>query len=198
MISFAEARGWRPEGTPNPARWRGFLDLILAKPRTIRPVRHMRAVPYAEVPAVMAALAADPSVAAQALRFIVLTARKAGRGDQGNLGRDRLRGGRVDDPGVENEEPARASGAALPAGRSSCFDPSTAKRAIRILFISTRTPGGAVAESTLGIALRNAGCAATIHGFRSCLQDLGRGANELSRPRHRAEPRPPGRQRGRE
>jgi integrase len=35
------------------------------------------------------------------------------------------------------------------------------------LFISTRTPGAHVVESTLTIALRNAGCKATIHGFRA-------------------------------
>ena len=35
------------------------------------------------------------------------------------------------------------------------------------LFISTRTPGTHVVESTLTIALRNAGCKETIHGFRA-------------------------------
>ena len=55
----------RPE-TPNPARWKGFLDQLLAAPRKIAPVKNMAAVPYAEVPAVMAALAADQNVAAQA------------------------------------------------------------------------------------------------------------------------------------
>jgi integrase len=50
------------------------------------------------------------------------------------------------------------------------------------LFISTRTAGGAVAESTLGIALRNAGCMATIHGFRSCLK-TGPRNKQTFRPR---------------
>ena len=52
----------------------GFLDQLLAAPRKIAPVKNMAAVPYPEVPAVMAALAADQNVAAQALRFIILTA----------------------------------------------------------------------------------------------------------------------------
>src|SRR5262249_38997630 len=38
------------------------------------------------------------------------------------------------------------------------------------LFISTRTAGAHVVESTLTIALRAAGCGSTIHGFRSCLK----------------------------
>ena len=59
VLDWAEARGYRTAGTPNPARWRGFLDQLLAAPRKIAPVKNMRAVPYPEVPAVMAALAAD-------------------------------------------------------------------------------------------------------------------------------------------
>ena len=116
VISFAEARGWRPEGTPNPARWRGFLDLILAAPRKIAPVRHMRAVPYSEIPAVMAALAADPSVAAQALRFIVLTAARLGEAIKATWDEIDLDDKRMDGPEGANEEPARAPDAALAAG----------------------------------------------------------------------------------
>jgi integrase len=168
VLSFAEARGWRPEGTPNPARWRGFLDLILAKPRAIRPVRPMRAVPYAEVPAVMAALAADQSVAAQALRFIILTGARLSEA--------------IEAPWSEIDFEAREW--RIPAERMKGRRPHTvplSPQAIDLLrslyteegndslFISTRTPGHIV-ESTLTIALRNAGCTATIHGFRSCLK----------------------------
>src|SRR5262249_44344741 len=35
VLDWAEARGFRPAGTPNPARWAGFLDQLLAKPRKI-------------------------------------------------------------------------------------------------------------------------------------------------------------------
>ena len=169
VISFAEARGWRPEGTPNPARWRGFLDLILAAPRKIAPVRHMRAAPYSEVPAVMAALAADPSVAAQALRFIVLTGARLGEAIKATwdeidfaaaewtIPKERMKSRR--EHRVPLSPPAIGLLRSLYREKDNSF-----------LFISTRTPGGAVSESTLGIALRNAGCTATIHGFRSCLK----------------------------
>jgi hypothetical protein len=78
VLDWAEARGFRPAGTPNPARWRGFLDQLLAKPRRIAPQQNMAAVPYDQVPNVMATLAVEATVGAQALRFIVMTACRMG------------------------------------------------------------------------------------------------------------------------
>jgi integrase len=169
VLSFAEARGWRAAGTPNPARWAGFLDVLLQKPRKIAPVQHMRSVPYAEVPTVMAALANDQSVAAQALRLIILTGCRLSEGIEASW----------------SEVDFEAAEWRIPAERMKGRRPHTvplSPQAIQLLrslyreegnpylFISTRTPGTHVVESTLTIALRNAGCKATIHGFRSCLK----------------------------
>jgi integrase len=73
VLDFAAVRGWRSAGD-NPARWKGHLSQALPAPRKLAPVKNMAAVSYADVPKLMAALAADPAVAAQAARFIVLTA----------------------------------------------------------------------------------------------------------------------------
>ena len=169
VISFSEARGWRPEGTPNPARWRGFLDLILAAPRKIAPVRHMRAAPYAELPAVMAALSADPSVAAQALRFIILTGGRLGEAIKATWDEIDLAAAEWTIP-AERMKSRREHRVPLCPPAVELLRSLYREEGNSFLFISTRTPGGAVAESTLGIALRNAGCTATIHGFRSCLK----------------------------
>src|SRR5262249_16681266 len=80
VLDWPEARGFRPAGTPNPARWKGFLDQLLAKPRKIAPVKNMAAVPYAEVPQLVAALAAEETIGAQALRFIIMTACRLSEG----------------------------------------------------------------------------------------------------------------------
>jgi integrase len=167
VLSFAEARGWRAEGMPNPARWAGFLDVLLQKPRAISPVQHMRSVPYPEVPAVMAALAADQNVAAQCLRFIILTAARLG---------EALRATQTE------VEPLEAAEWVIPAARMKgrkehrvplspqaveLLDSLYRQEDNPYLFISTRTPGTHVVASTLTIALRNAGCSATTHGFRS-------------------------------
>jgi integrase len=164
VIDFATVRGWRTGD--NPARWRNWLDTVLAKPRAIRPVRHMRATPYSELPAVMAALATDQNVAAQCLRFIILCSCRLGEALKATWTE-------VDIEAAEWVIPASRM-----KGRKEHRVPLS-PQAVELLrslyreegnpylFISSRTPGTHVVESTLTIALRNAGCKATIHGMRA-------------------------------
>ena len=58
----------------NPARWRGHLDKLLARPTRVKQVTHHPAMPHTEVPAFMAKLSGNSSVSALALRFLILTA----------------------------------------------------------------------------------------------------------------------------
>lgn len=75
VLDAAKAAGHR--AGENPARWRGHLDHLL--PNRQRLTRgHHAAMPYAEVPAFMARLAAAEGGAALALRFLVLTAARSG------------------------------------------------------------------------------------------------------------------------
>jgi hypothetical protein len=114
-LDFAVMRGWR--GGDNPARWKGYLSQALPAPRKLAPVQHLDAMAYGELPKLMAALAADQTVAAQAARFVHHDGGKARRSHQGNLGqRDRSRRGRVDDSGIADEGKARASRPALGNG----------------------------------------------------------------------------------
>jgi integrase len=76
VLDFARTRGWR-EGD-NPARWKGHLENILPKPRKVAPVKHHPAMPYYDVPALMAQLRQVDSVAARALEFTILTASRSG------------------------------------------------------------------------------------------------------------------------
>jgi integrase len=166
VLDWAEARGYRAAGTPNPARWRGFLDQLLAAPRRIAPVRNMAAVPYAEVPVVMAALATDQSVAAQALRFIVLTSARLSEAIKATwdeidleaaewvIPKERMKGRR--------EHRVPLSPQAVELLRSLYREEGNP-----YLFISSRTPGTHVVESTVTIALREAARRETIHGFRA-------------------------------
>jgi integrase len=70
VFDFAVSSGFRGEG-PNPARWRNHLQNLLPSER--RRVEHHAAVPYADLPALMAELRADGSLAARALELCVLT-----------------------------------------------------------------------------------------------------------------------------
>jgi integrase len=62
----------------NAARWRGQLSNILPKPNKVAPTKHQPAVPYPEMPALMARLRSTEGVAARAIEFAILTAGRSG------------------------------------------------------------------------------------------------------------------------
>lgn len=76
VLDWATAHGHRTG--PNPARWRGQLEHILANPKKIAPVEHLAAVPFTDLPAVYLQIAAARGQAARALRFLILTAVRSG------------------------------------------------------------------------------------------------------------------------
>jgi integrase len=76
ILDWARIRGYR-DGE-NPARWRGHLDHLLPARGKVRRVRHHAALPYAEIPAFVAALRGRDAVAARALEFAILTAARTG------------------------------------------------------------------------------------------------------------------------
>ncbi|MCG8093096.1 MAG: tyrosine-type recombinase/integrase [Candidatus Thiodiazotropha endolucinida] len=71
ILDFAAAHKYRDH--LNPARWRGHLDKLLAKPSRVKKVYHHPAMPYSEVPGFMMELAANGSTSALALQFLILT-----------------------------------------------------------------------------------------------------------------------------
>lgn len=76
VLSWATVRGFR-QGD-NPARWRGHLDKLLPAPAKVKKVEHRAALPYADMPAFMAALRERRGVAARALELQILTAARPG------------------------------------------------------------------------------------------------------------------------
>jgi len=76
VLDWAKARGYR-DGE-NPARWRGHLDHLLPARNKVRSVKHFAALPYAELPALMAKLRTQPELPARALEFLILTAARTG------------------------------------------------------------------------------------------------------------------------
>jgi len=72
VLAAATARGQRTGA--NPATWRNHLDQLLPPRARVAPVRHHPALPYPELPELMAELAALDSVSATALRFCILCA----------------------------------------------------------------------------------------------------------------------------
>src|SRR5262245_9552659 len=70
VLDFAEVSGWR-EGA-NPARWK-LLSKRFASVRQLRPVEHMRAMKWQDVPAFIRELRQKTELAAAALEFAILT-----------------------------------------------------------------------------------------------------------------------------
>jgi integrase len=73
VLDWTAVAGHRGKELPNPARWEGHLQTLLAAPSKIAPTRNMRALDYRKVPAMWAALTGHEAVGAEALRFALLT-----------------------------------------------------------------------------------------------------------------------------
>jgi integrase len=76
ILDVAKVRGYR-DGE-NPARWRGHLDKLLPARSKVRAVEHHAALPYAQLPALLASLREREAVSARALEFLILTAGRTG------------------------------------------------------------------------------------------------------------------------
>jgi integrase len=74
VLSWAKVRGYR--SGDNPAGWRGVLQDALPERR--RSVRHHAAVAIDEMPAVYQRLSDAPDIGSLAVRFVILTAARAG------------------------------------------------------------------------------------------------------------------------
>src|SRR5258708_454921 len=77
VIDWAVAHHYREAG-PNPARWRGCLDQVLAKPADIHLVEHHRAMDYREAGKLLAELVARGDRDARRLTLLFLTAARVG------------------------------------------------------------------------------------------------------------------------
>ncbi len=76
-IEWSVAAGWRPHGQ-NPAAWKGSLRTLLAKPSAVTRNRHHPALPWAQMPAFMAALRDENGAASRCLELAILTAVRSG------------------------------------------------------------------------------------------------------------------------
>ncbi|SAK39272.1 tyrosine-type recombinase/integrase [Caballeronia ptereochthonis] len=72
ILAWATVRRYR--AGLNPARWKGHLDQLLAKPSRLQKVQHHAALPYSDAPDFMKLLRAQEGTAALALQLVILTA----------------------------------------------------------------------------------------------------------------------------
>lgn len=76
VLDWCTVQGFRKGD--NPARWRGHLDKVLAKPSKIAETQHHKALPIGDMPAFMARLRLQQGTGARALEFAILTAARSG------------------------------------------------------------------------------------------------------------------------
>jgi len=174
VLDWSTASGYR-EGL-NPARWRGHLDKLLAKPSKLKAEKnrqagrdgHHAAMVVAEIASFMARLRAAEGGAARALEFAILTAARSGevRGatwseiDQAagiwTIPANRMKAGK--EHRVPLSKAALALLASLPrmAGNN-------------LIFPAPR--GSAFSDMAMTKVLRRMNVSVTAHGFRSTFRD---------------------------
>ncbi len=76
VLSSAKTRGKRTGD--NPAAWKGHLENILAKPKSIKKIRHHPALPYEEMPKFFKELRERDGISARALEFLILNGSRTG------------------------------------------------------------------------------------------------------------------------
>lgn len=166
VLDWATVRGYRTG--LNPARWRGHLDKLLAKPTKVAKVEHHAALPVADVGAFMSRLRSAPGMGARALEFVILTAARSGEVRGATWGEidlaaavwivpgSRMKAGK--EHRVPLSPPAVELLKALPRMIGS-----------ELVFPAPR--GGVLSDMTLTAVLRRLEVPAVPHGFRSTFRD---------------------------
>jgi integrase len=71
VLSWAIVKGYRQP--PNPAIWRGNLDMLLPQPSKVKNARHFAALPYADMQVMAKRIYQKKSLTAKALALTILT-----------------------------------------------------------------------------------------------------------------------------
>lgn len=180
ILDWAAARGLRDAA--NPARWRGHLDKLLAKPSKVARREHFAALPVSDVGAFMARLREAEGTGARALEFAILTAARSGEVRGATWAEIDMQAGVWTIPGsrmkagkehrVPLSDAALAVLAALPEGEPD-----------DIVFKAQK--GGKLSDMTVSAVLRRMAVPAVPHGFRSTFRDWA--GERTNHPREVAE-----------
>jgi integrase len=169
VLSWATVRGLRKGD--NPARWNGFLETQLpSRGKKFAPVKHLAALPYADIPGFMARLRKHEGSGARALEFAVLCAVRSGA----VIGATWLE---VDFENRLWTIPPRP-GAKTDVARRVPLSPTAIEilkslpreEANNFIFIGALS-GRGISNNTMAKVLKVMKVEATVHGFRSTFKD---------------------------
>jgi integrase len=180
VLDWATVRGYRTG--ENPARWNGYLQKLLPSRRELSPTEHFAALPYRDVPDLMATLRQHSGVREQALEFLILTASRSAEARMARW--------------AEIDTAAKVW--TIPGERMKSGKPHRVPLSPRALAIIEQMQGvrrneyvfpGAQRESLTEHPMRDLlkrwGLATTVHGLRSSFRDWCR--EQTSYPREVAE-----------
>lgn len=166
VLDWGTVRGYR-EGL-NPARWRGHLDKILAKPKKLAKVKHHASLPWADIGGFMVELRKAEGMGARALEFAILTACRSGE----------VRGATWDEIDLEAGEwnipdnrmkAAKAHRVPLSDAAVALLKALPRMAGTNLVFPAPR--GGQLSDMTLTAVLRRMKLDVVPHGFRSTFRE---------------------------
>lgn len=168
VLAWATVRKYR-QGE-NPARWKGHLDQLLAKPSKVSTVEHHAALPWREMGAFMADLRKQEGIGSAALEFAILTAARSGEVRGATWAEIDLQGktwtipGERMKAGKEHRVPLSAAALAVLAKMDKC-------RLGAFVFPGVKE-GKPLSDMSLTAVLRRMERGKlTAHGFRSAFRD---------------------------
>jgi integrase len=166
VLDWATARGYR-DGL-NPARWRGHLDKLLARPSKVADVEHHATLPFTEVGDFMRRLRDAKGMGARALEFAILTAARSGEVRGATWAEIDLKTAVWTVPG-NRMKMGREHRAPLSTTAVALLNALPRMAGTDLLFPAPR--GGALSDMTLSAVVRRMKVAAVPHGFRSTFRD---------------------------
>lgn len=168
VLDWAATAGHREGVNPVDGVTRGL-------PRQRDRVRHFKAVPWQEMPALWGRLCGAPGMGVLALRFTILTAARSGEVRGATWGEVDIVG-RVWIIPAERMKAGREHRVPLSAPAIDLLHPLDDT----LLFPSNKA-GRPLSDMTLSAVLRRLGVDATVHGFRSSFRDWAEEATMFSR-----------------
>jgi integrase len=167
VLNFAQARGYRPAGE-NPAQW-SVLQHVLPKPARTAPKQHHAAVPYADLPALMAQLRQHEGVGVQALQFLILTACRSGEVLGATWDEIKLADKVWTIPAARMKKGRKEHRVPLSAAAIDLLQSAYTEDGNPHVFIGTGKPR--LSAEAMARALARVKPGVTVHGFRSSFSD---------------------------
>lgn len=166
VLSWATASGYRRGD--NPARWKGNLDAVLAKPSKVAKVSHHKALPIDDMHGFVASLRLQQGMAARALEFLILTAARSGE-VRGATWQEIDLYGAVWTVPSERMKANKEHRVPLSARAIAILKALPRMAGSELVFPAPR--GGMLSDMTISAVMRRMQVDAVPHGFRSTFRD---------------------------